>query len=334
MSKKNILVTGGAGYIGSHTVYELIDHGFNPIVFDNLSNGHKEILSPDIKFFKGDIRNKEDFITVFNQYKIQGVINFAANPANNDDRWENQSMYYHNNFLGALNLVEAADQAGIKNIVFSSTAAVYGLPESLPIVESQNKQPLNMYGQTKYMCENLLRDYARVRGAKVIPLRYFNACGGDPKLRTGEMHNPETHLIPIILEVAAGQREKLIMFGDDYDTRDGSCIRDYIHVTDLAKAHVKALQKLELVEPSFFEAINLGTGNGYTNKEIIETVEKITGKKIKVEVGARRPGDWDAAYADNTKAKIMLNWEPEYSDLKTIITTAWNWLNHSNKNRS
>jgi len=327
MSSKNILVTGGAGYIGSQTVYELLDQGYNPIVFDNLSHGHREILIDSIPFFEGDIRNKDDFRNVFKKYKIDGVINFAANPANNNDDWEKQPMYYRNNFLGALNLVETANEVGVKKIVFSSTAAVYGLPESLPIKETQKKEPLNMYGQTKYMCENLLKDYARIQGAKVIPLRYFNACGADLKGRTGEMHDPETHLIPIVLEVAAGMREKLIMFGDNYDTKDGSCVRDYIHVVDLAKAHVKALEKLEAVEPGFFEAINLGTGNGYTNKEIVETVEKITGKKVKVEIGARRPGDWDAAYADNTKAKQVLNWEPQYSDLKTVITTAWNWLN-------
>jgi len=323
--KKNILVIGGAGYIGSQTVLALLEKNYNVIVFDNLCAGHQEVLPESVKFWLGDITKIDDLEKVFENNQIDGVVHFAANPATNDDISENIHKYYRNNFIGTLNVAEALVKYGVKNVVFSSTAAVYGSPEALPIKETQSLLPLNLYGQTKLMAEKMLFDFSRMYGTNTICLRYFNACGADKNGRTGENHHPETHLIPIILEVAQGKREFITIFGNDYDTKDGTCVRDYIHTMDLATAHVLALEKMFESEVRVAESINVATGNGYTNLEIIKTVEKVTGKKILLKYGNRRPGDWDSAYADNTKAREYLGWEPKHSDLENIIQTAWNW---------
>lgn len=325
--QKNILVIGGAGYIGSQTVLALLEKKYGVIVFDNLFSGHQEVLPSDVKFTFGDIRNISDLQNVFENNQIDGVVHFAANPATNDDVASNIHNYYRNNFVGTLNIAEMLVKYKVKNIVFSSTAAVYGNPEELPIIETQSLLPLNLYGQTKLMAERMLFDFSRMYGINTICLRYFNACGADIESRTGENHNPETHLIPIILEVASGKREFITVFGNDYNTKDGTCIRDYIHTMDLANAHVLALEKMFETQQLISESINVATGNGYSNLEVINTVEKVTGKKISLKFGQRRPGDWDSAYADNTKAKKYLGWEPRYSDLESIIKTAWNWTN-------
>jgi UDP-glucose 4-epimerase len=324
MSK--ILVTGGAGYIGSQTNLLLLEHGFETIVFDSLVKGHREVVPEESIFIQGDVRSRDDLDKVFTEYDIDGVIHFAADPAINADIPENTTPYYRNNFFGTLNLLEVMRDHEVKNIVFSSTAAVYGNPESLPIKETQSLLPLNLYGQTKLMAERVLEDFSRMYGINVIRLRYFNACGGDLQGRTGEWHEPETHLIPIILQVASGEREKMYLFGRDYNTKDGSCVRDYIHTVDLGRAHVMAMQKMLASDEVICRAFNVGTGDGYSNLEIIETVEKVTGKSILVEDAPRRPGDWDSAYADNTAIKEFLGWEPLHSDLETIISTAWNWV--------
>ncbi len=330
MPNKTILVTGGAGYIGSQTVYELLDEGYKVVVVDNLLKGHKEVLPGEVSFYEADIRLPETFDQICNEHKIDGVIHFAADPAINSDTAENLLPYYKNNLVGVLKVVEALNKYQIKNIVFSSTAAVYGNPQSLPMREEQSKEPLNMYGQTKLMAEKLLIDASRMWGINVTRLRYFNACGADLDGRAGELHNPETHLIPIILQVAAGDREHLTMFGNDYDTPDGTCVRDYIHTKDLAMAHIKALEHMFESAEVFCEDFNVGTGNGYSNLEIVKEVEKITDKKVKIVYGERRIGDWDSAYADNTKIKKVLGWEPKYSDLTTIIQSAWNWYQKNN----
>lgn len=321
---KKILILGGAGYIGSHTNLAFLDNNYETIVFDNLSKGHKEIIPQNSKLVVGDMTKIEDLEKLFSEHEIEGVVHFAANPAINEDKPENLDQYYRNNFLGTLNLLQVMNKYGVKNIVFSSTAAVYGNPEALPIVEDQKKEPLNLYGQTKYMGEKVIMDFVKYFGFKAIALRYFNASGADPEGRTGELHEPENHLIPIIIQVALGIREKLIINGNDYNTPDGTCIRDYVHVADLSNAHVISLQKLIDTPEPIFEAINLGTSKGYSNMEIVKMVEKVSGKKINLEFGIRRPGDWDAAYANNSKAKEILNWQPKYG-LEDIVTHAYNW---------
>jgi UDP-glucose 4-epimerase len=330
MPNKTILVTGGAGYIGSQTVYELLDEGYKVVVIDNLCKGHKEALPEEVSFYELDVRQVASFDQICSEHKIDGIIHFAADPAINADTADNLLPYYKNNLVGVLNVVEAMRKYAITNIVFSSTAAVYGNPDALPIQEKQSKEPLNMYGQTKLMAEKLLIDASRMWGINVTRLRYFNACGADLDGRTGENHNPETHLIPIILQVAAGHREYLSMFGNDYDTPDGTCVRDYIHTKDLASAHIKALEYMFESKEVFCQDFNVGTGNGYSNLEIVKEVEKVTDCKIKIVNADRRIGDWDSAYADNNKIKQVLNWEPKYSDLNTIIQSSWNWYQKTN----
>jgi len=325
MNNKTILITGGAGYIGSQTSYELIDAGYSVVVLDNLINGHRQAVPPEAVFVEGDIHDQTILEKVFPQHAIGGVIHFAADPAINADKPENFEMYYRNNLFGLFSVLEPMGKYRVKNIVFSSTAAVYGMPTSLPIVESQPLEPLNMYGRTKLMAEQMLQDYSRMMHCNVTRLRYFNASGADLEGRTGESHDPETHLIPIILDVVAGKHDKIFVFGNDYDTKDGTCVRDYIHTKDLAKAHILAMEKMMTSDRLWCEAFNVGTGEGYTNLEIIKMVESVTGSKVAYEFAARRPGDWDSAYADNTKIKSRLGWNHTYSDLETIITSAWNW---------
>jgi UDP-glucose 4-epimerase len=317
----NVLVTGGAGYIGSHCCKELYNNGHNPIVFDNLVYGH----SKNVKwgaFYKGDIGNAKDLGTFFKKYKIDAVIHFAAYAYVGESIADPQK-YYLNNLQNTINLLLFILKKNIKYFICSSTCATYGNPNKIPIDEDHPQTPINPYGRSKKMIEEILEDYNRAYGLKFIGLRYFNAAGADPEGELGEKHNPETHLVPLVLDVAAGKSKAIKVFGTDYDTKDGSCVRDYIHVTDLAKAHVLALERLLNEGSSSY--FNLGTGRGHSVLEIIENASNITGKKIPVTAFNRRPGDPPALIASNKKAINELGWKPEHSNLDDIIRTAWNW---------
>lgn len=321
-----ILVTGGAGYIGSHTVYLLQKQGWEVVVFDNLVYGHKEAVNCPL--IVGDLLNKNDIVGVFKNNKFDGVIHFAAY-ALAGESMEKPGKYFENNILGGLNLLEVMKDFGVKYIVFSSTCAVYGYPKKLPVGEEEEKKPVSVYGESKLMFEKILNWYDRIFGIKNVCLRYFNAAGALLDGSIGEDHSPETHIIPVAMEVVLGKREKFVIFGDDYNTPDGTCIRDYIHVLDLAEAHIKSLEYLKGKNQSDY--FNVGTGQGYSNKEIISMIKEVTGVDFKVETGPRRLGDPDAIWADNSKIKRVLGWRPKYSDLKTIIESAWNW--HKNHPR-
>ena len=323
--KKTILVTGGAGYIGSQTNLYLLKQGFDTIVFDNLVYGHREVVPENSKFIQGDLSNLEDLESVFSNHKIDGVIHFAAY-AYVGESVENPQKYYQNNVVGTLNLINTMVKYDVKKIVFSSTCATYGIPESLPITEQTPQKPINPYGKTKLMIEEIFKDYQVAYGFDSISLRYFNACGADEDLQTGEAHDPETHLIPLVLDAAADSTKTIKIFGQDYNTPDGTCVRDYIHTMDLATAHYLAMQKL-LETSKICDFVNLGTGNGFSVKEIIDTAKSVTGKNISVEIHDRRPGDPDKLIADITKARQFLGWEPQYSNLEFILDTAWRWRN-------
>ena len=318
----NVLVCGGAGYIGSHTVYELIERGHSVVVVDSLIKGHKAAIHNEAKFYLGDIRDEEFMDRVFRENQIDAVIDFAAFSLVGESVNE-PFKYYENNVYGTLKLLEAMERADVKKIVFSSTAATYGEPENDIIVESDNTNPTNPYGETKLTVEKMLKWADNAYGIKFVALRYFNAAGAHISGKIGEDHNPETHLITIILQTALGQREKMFIFGDDYDTPDGTCVRDYIHVTDLADAHIKALEKLFRTNESGI--YNLGNGKGFSVKEVIEKAKKITGKDFKVEIEARRSGDPSTLIASSEKAIKELGWQPKFNTLDKIIETAWNW---------
>ncbi len=318
----NVLVCGGAGYIGSHTVYELIERGHSVVVVDSLIKGHKAAIHNEAKFYLGDIRDEEFMDRVFRENQIDAVIDFAAFSLVGESVNE-PFKYYENNVYGTLKLLEAMERADVKKIVFSSTAATYGERENDIIVESDNTNPTNPYGETKLTVEKMLKWADNAYGIKFVALRYFNAAGAHISGKIGEDHNPETHLIPIILQTALGQREKMFIFGDDYDTPDGTCVRDYIHVTDLADAHIKALEKLFRTNESGI--YNLGNGKGFSVKEVIEKAKKITGKDFKVEIEARRSGDPSTLIASSEKAIKELGWQPKFNTLDKIIETAWNW---------
>lgn len=318
----NVLVCGGAGYIGSHTVYELIERGHSVVVVDSLIKGHKAAIHNEAKFYLGDIRDEEFMDRVFRENQIDAVIDFAAFSLVGESVNE-PFKYYENNVYGTLKLLEAMERADVKKIVFSSTAATYGEPENDIIVESDNTNPTNPYGETKLTVEKMLKWADNAYGIKFVALRYFNAAGAHISGKIGEDHNPETHLIPIILQTALGQREKMFIFGDDYDTPDGTCVRDYIHVTDLADAHIKALEKLFKTNESGI--YNLGNGKGFSVKEVIEKAKKVTGKDFKVEIEARRNGDPSTLIASSEKAIKELGWKPKFNTLDKIIETAWNW---------
>ena len=313
----NVLVCGGAGYIGSHTVYELIERGHSVVVVDSLIKGHKAAVHNDAKFYLGDIRDEEFMDKVFKENNIDAVIDFAAFSLVGESVNE-PFKYYENNVYGTLKLLEAMERAGVKKIVFSSTAATYGEPENDIIVESDKTNPTNPYGETKLTVEKMLKWADNAYGIKFVALRYFNAAGAHISGKIGEDHSPETHLIPIILQTALGQREKMFIFGDDYDTPDGTCVRDYIHVTDL-----KALEKLFKTNESGI--YNLGNGKGFSVKEVIEKAKKVTGKEFKVEIEARRNGDPSTLIASSEKAIKELGWKPKFNTLDKIIETAWNW---------
>lgn len=317
----NILVTGGAGYIGSHVLKALLKAGHRVITFDNLQKGHKAAITGG-DFIEGDLSNKKLLNQVMQKNKIEGVIHLAADSLVGESM-ENPGKYYLNNFTNGINLLEAMINNGVKKIVFSSTAAVYGEPNDIPIKENNQTKPTNTYGETKLFFEKALKRYDEIYDLKYISLRYFNAAGADPEAEIGEAHNPETHLIPIVLQTALGLRDKIYIYGNDYQTRDGSCIRDYIHVNDLAAAHILALESLaDGKESSIY---NLGNGEGYSVKEVINTVKKVTGRDFKVEISARRSGDPAVLIASSDKIRRELNWQPQYSNLEKIIATAWEW---------
>lgn len=315
---KNILVMGGAGYIGSHTVKHLIENGYNVIVADNLSMGHREAVKTD-KFELADLMDKESLRVVFKKYPIDTVINFAGFIAVGESV-ENPAKYYQNNVVGTLNLLDIMLENNVKKIVFSSTAAVFGNPLYVPIDEKHITNPINPYGQTKLMIEKIFADYQRAYGLKYIAFRYFNASGCAVDGSIGESHNPETHLIPLVLKAIKGERANIKIFGDDYETPDGTCIRDYIHVEDLAEAHRLAVENID----KFTGVLNLGTSNGTSVKEIIDIAENITGKKCPVVIEGRRAGDPAILSATSGKAKEILGWKPKLT-MEDIIKTAWNW---------
>jgi len=320
-----ILVTGGAGYIGSHFVKLLVEKGLDTIVVDNLSRGHIESVHPDAKFENTDLLEPRALSQVLSKYKPDAVVHFAA-LAYVGESVENPSLYYENNVVGSFNLIRAFVKNKIKKFVFSSTCSIYGNPETIPIDENQKSNPINPYANTKLTVEKILGDFDAAYGLKYVALRYFNAAGADPDALIGESHNPETHLIPLVLSAAMGGRDKVDVYGNDYDTPDGTCIRDYIHVNDLAAAHLKAIEYLNNKNRS--EIINLGTGKGNSVMEIINNCEAVTGKKINYNIKGRRPGDPAVLVADNRKAKRLLGWETEFN-LERIISTAWKW--HLNK---
>lgn len=317
-----ILVLGGAGYIGSHTVYELIKKGEDVFVIDNLETGHIEAVHPKAKFYKGDIRDRKFLDSVFEKEKIDAVIHFAANSLVGESM-VNPLKYYDNNMCGTKVLLEAMVAHNINKIVFSSTAATYGEPERTPIVETDKTEPTNTYGETKLSMEKMFKWTDKAHGLKYVSLRYFNACGAHESGNIGEAHDTETHLIPLILEVPLGQRNAINIFGDDYDTTDGTCIRDYIHVTDLAQAHILAVKYLMGGNDS--NIFNLGNGIGFTVNEVIEACRKVTGHEIKAIVSPRREGDPAKLIASSEKARAVLCWKPEHSDIEKIISSAWKW---------
>ncbi len=317
-----VLVLGGAGYIGSHTVYELIDYGEEVVVADNLETGHIEAVHPKAKFYQGDIRNRAFVDRVFEENKIDTVIHFAANSLVGESM-TNPLKYYDNNLCGTKVLLESMVAHRIDKIVFSSTAATYGEPENIPILETDRTHPTNCYGETKLSMEKMFKWTGRAHGLRYVSLRYFNACGAHESGQIGEAHAPETHLIPLILQVPNGKRESITIFGDDYPTEDGTCIRDYIHVTDLAMAHILAMRYLRGGNPS--NIFNLGNGVGFSVKEVIETARLVTGHPIPAVIEGRRAGDPARLIASSEKAREVLNWNPQHDDLGKIIASAWKW---------
>ena len=318
-----VLVLGGAGYIGSHTVYELINKKHEVVIIDNLETGYKQAVHKDATFYEGDLRDKKFLNEVFKKEKdIDGIIHFAANSLVGESM-EKPLKYYDNNLLGTKVLLEAMVENNIDKIVFSSTAATYGEPENIPILESDKTEPTNTYGETKLAMEKMFKWVSKAHNLNYVSLRYFNACGAYMDGSIGEAHNPETHLIPIILQAANGIREQINIFGDDYDTKDGTCIRDYIHVSDLADAHILAMEYL--IKGGESTIFNLGNGVGFTVKEVIETARKVTGKDIKAVISERRAGDPATLVASSKKAKDVLGWKPTRDSLEEIIKSAWKW---------
>lgn len=315
------LVTGGAGYVGSHCVKELLRRGYDVVVLDNLSQGHREAVLTE-HFVQADLLDLRALKQIFKQYPIDAVMNFAALTSVGDSVKDPQK-YYHNNIIGTLSLLRVMLEHDVKEIIFSSSAAMYGDPEVIPIPESHPKRPKNPYGRTKCVMEQILEDYSHAYGLRYIALGYFNAAGCDPEGELREVHNPETHLIPLVLDVALKRRDQIVIFGIDYPTPDGTCIRDYVHVSDLAAAHVLALEALKDGHPC--TAYNLGIGRGYSVREVIEVCQEVTGNEIKVVEGARRPGDPPQLVADSSRAMEELGWEPKFTELRQVVETAWVW---------
>jgi UDP-glucose 4-epimerase len=316
-----ILVTGGAGYIGSHMTDLLLKHGHQPLVFDNLQTGFRDAVL-DAKLVVGDLADEKALAALFAKEQFDAVMHFAAF-IQVGESVSNPALYYQNNVVNTLNLLVAMLEHDVKNFIFSSSAAVYGEPKYTPIDEEHPKNPLNPYGYTKFMVEQVLQDYTQAYNLRSISLRYFNAAGADPDGRLGERHNPESHLIPLVLQAASGRRNAISVYGEDYPTKDGTCIRDYIHIVDLCQAHLLALNKL--LNGGATSAYNLGNGNGFSILEVIETAKAITNKPIKTIKAERRAGDPAVLVADAAKAKKELGWQPKFSELSTIIEHAWRW---------
>jgi len=316
-----ILVTGGAGYIGSHVVKRLGEKGYNIVVYDNLSQGHREMVTYG-RLVEGDLSETSRLAGLIQEHGVTGVIHFAAHCLVGESE-ENPRKYYLNNVVNTLHLLDAMLKTGVRRIVFSSSAAVYGEPLRLPIEEDHPTVPTNVYGQTKLMMENILEKYASAYDLQYAALRYFNAAGADEGAAIGEDHKPESHLIPLVLDVALGRKKEITIFGTDYDTPNGTCVRDYIHVSDLAEAHILALEDLSQTGRS--SAYNLGNGKGFSVREVIETAERVTGKKIGTVEGNRRKGDPARLVASSARIMKKLGWHPAYADLETIVATAWNF---------
>ena len=325
MNKQTILVTGGAGYIGSHAVLALIEQGHQVIVLDNLVYGHREIVEDlkNVELIVGDIGDKELVTQILKDFQIDAVMHFSAY-AYVGESVNEPSKYYQNNVVATLNLLDCMIEANIKKFIFSSTCATYGTPKTVPITEDMPQKPINPYGATKLMVERILADYDVAYGLKSVIFRYFNAAGADPLGRSGENHDPETHLIPLVLEAAAGTRKHISIFGTDYPTEDGTCIRDYIHVSDLADAHLLGLDYLLSGNDS--NQFNLGNAKGISVREIIDTAERVTGKVIPVLEAERRSGDPAALVGSAEKAQSILDWKPKYPDAESMIQHAWDWM--------
>ena len=319
-----VLVTGGAGYVGSHICKALFQAGFSPVVFDDLSRGHKEAIRWG-EFARGDITNPSSLSQMFAEYQPQAVIHCAAR-AYVGESFHNPASYYRINIGGTAALIEAATHAKVQAILFSGSCAVYGVPDRIPIDEDQDLRPINPYGMTKLVAERLLSESHAAGGIRFASLRYFNAAGADPDTQIGECHNPETHLIPLALAAAREKGQKLTVYGQAYATPDGSCIRDFIHVTDLARAHILALQRLLRGSDPFY--LNLGTGQGYSVLEVIAAVEQVTGYRPQWHLGAPRSGDPPILIADPSRAYQELQWKPERSDLNTLISDANRWMSY------
>lgn len=322
---KRVLVTGGAGYIGSHVCKLLSENGIEPVVYDSMEHGHEWAVQWG-PLEQGILHDQQRLLTVMQTYRPDAVLHFAAYIAVGESVAD-PLKYYYNNVSGSISLIEAMTATGIDKLVFSSTAAVYGMPEFTPITEAHPLQPVNPYGHSKLMVERALNDMAKTGKLNSVALRYFNAAGADASGLIGEAHDPETHLIPLVLEAASGLRKNITIYGDDYDTPDGTCIRDYIHVIDLAQAHLNALEYL--AKGGQTGAFNLGNGSGFSVKEIIQSAERVTGLEIPVQMGTRRAGDPGVLIADASAAREVLKWTPKYAELDKIVESAWVWLQKS-----
>jgi UDP-glucose 4-epimerase len=322
--KPTVLVTGGAGYIGSHTVMALKQAGYEVVILDNLVYGHRDLVEQVLKveLVVGDTNDRALLDKLFTTRTFDAVMHFSAY-AYVGESVSDPAKYYRNNVTGTLTLLEAMEAASIKNFVFSSTCATYGVPNQVPIPEDHSQNPINPYGATKLMVERILTDFDVAYGLKSVRFRYFNAAGADPEGNLGEDHNPETHLIPLVLQTALGKRESVSIFGTDYPTPDGTCIRDYIHVSDLADAHILGLEYL--LKGGDSAVFNLGNGSGFSVREVIDTAKKVTGKEVKVVECERRPGDPPALIGSGDKARQILGWNPKYSSLEDILSHAWKW---------
>jgi UDP-glucose 4-epimerase len=318
-----VLVLGGAGYIGSHMAKLLRNRGIPHIVGDNLSRGHREAVK-DSAFAEIELRDTDALTEIMQSRGITLVILFAGKTSVGESM-RSPADYFENNVGGSSSLLKAMDVSGVRNIIFSSSAAVYGEPSSIPIEENHPANPTNVYGETKLMTERMLNWYSRTKGFKAVCLRYFNAAGADPEGEIGEDHSPEEHLIPAAIEAAMGKREKLTIFGDDYDTVDGTCVRDYVHVWDLADAHALALNSFEFIADGGFSVYNLGSGDGYTVKQVMQTVAEVSGKEVPHIIGGRRPGDPAKLVASSGRIIDELGWSPVFGNLKTIVEHAWKW---------
>ena len=317
-----ILVLGGAGYIGSHTVRELLKNGYEVVIADNLQTGHKESIPDGVKFYEGDIRDKNFLDKLFETEKIAAVIHFAANALVGESMVD-PLKYYDNNVYGTMVVLKSMVEHKIGKIVFSSSSAIYGEPKNLPILETDFPEPTNTYGESKLAMEKMIKWVSKIHGIKYVALRYFNACGASPDGKIGEHHAIETHIMPLVIQTALGQRDFVTILGDDYPTKDGTCVRDYVHVSDLARGHVLALKYLDNGGES--DVFNLGNGSGYSVKEIIDAVKRVSGRDFQVKITKRRPGDPARLVASSEKAEKVLGWTPEFKNLDEIIKTAWNW---------